>query len=282
MAALQKKPTEVQKPKITLSVSWLFKSSANVFDLTGKSSTCMAMLHKTTAQHLLLHEALQSQRSAASHNAVSSLVSAGSAKHWQKNAESNKPFTFPYNPENTALMKSKKVYNVEKIVDSRELNGRMQYLIKWEGYSSRHNTWEYDEDIYCKDLIAEYEASAANKHVSKKRKKTDSIDEKGPTKSPATDTTKKSPRKNKQEAFIDKGESDIESWEDSIEDVITVQWDTEKKHLLVQFKMKDGRVGVIPTSSAHNHFPRALLRFYERHIVFQSDSDTETHKASKL
>eukprot|EP00866_Antonospora_locustae_P000670 jgi/Antlo1/670/1189 len=173
-------------------------------------------------------------------------------------------------------MKNKKVFNVEKIVDFRELDGRKQYLIKWEGYSSKHNTWEYDEDIYCKDLIAEYEASAMNKHIPKRRRKTESIDEKEQINSPSANVTKKIHIKNKQEPFIDKGASDTESWEDTIESVMTVQWDTEKKQLFVQFRTKDGRIGVVPTSSAHNHFPRALLRFYEKHITFQSDSDSET------
>lgn len=179
-------------------------------------------------------------------------------------------------------MKNKKVFNVEKIVDSRVLNGHKQYLIKWEGYSNKHNTWEYDEDIYCKDLIAEYETSTMNKHIPKKRRKTGSIDEKEPIKELSADTVKKAHTKSKQEPFIDNYASDIESWEDIIEDIITVQWDPEKKQLFVQFRTKDGRVGVVTTFNAHNHFPRALLRFYEKHITFQSDSDSETPNDAEL
>jgi hypothetical protein len=48
-------------------------------------------------------------------------------------------------------------FNVEAIVDCRVLKGRVQYLVKWEGYSSASNTWE-DEDAceHCHDLIAKF------------------------------------------------------------------------------------------------------------------------------
>lgn len=36
----------------------------------------------------------------------------------------------------------KGLYAVEKIVDKRiKPNGSIEYLIKWEGYSPKYNTW---------------------------------------------------------------------------------------------------------------------------------------------
>ena len=34
------------------------------------------------------------------------------------------------------------VHEVESIVDSRETEGQVEYLIKWKGYSTAQNTWE--------------------------------------------------------------------------------------------------------------------------------------------
>ena len=33
-------------------------------------------------------------------------------------------------------------YEVEQILDSRLYRGKLQYLVKWLGYTEEHNTWE--------------------------------------------------------------------------------------------------------------------------------------------
>ena len=49
-------------------------------------------------------------------------------------------------------------YIVEKILDKRyDLNGKVDYLIKWKGYDNSNNTWEPIENIFCNDLIEEFE-----------------------------------------------------------------------------------------------------------------------------
>ena len=48
-------------------------------------------------------------------------------------------------------------YSVEKIVDKNFVNGKISYLIKWKGYDNKDNTWEPIENLYCEDLIEEFE-----------------------------------------------------------------------------------------------------------------------------
>ena len=51
-------------------------------------------------------------------------------------------------------------YSVEKIIDKRfDAYGNIEYLIKWQGYDDKDNTWESIENIYCLDLIDEFETS---------------------------------------------------------------------------------------------------------------------------
>ncbi|XP_055935327.1 uncharacterized protein LOC129965462 isoform X2 [Argiope bruennichi] len=49
------------------------------------------------------------------------------------------------------------VYQVEKVLDKRIVDGRVEYFLKWKGYPDSQNGWEPEENIYSKDLIYEYE-----------------------------------------------------------------------------------------------------------------------------
>ncbi|XP_064455934.1 uncharacterized protein LOC135366893 isoform X2 [Ornithodoros turicata] len=59
----------------------------------------------------------------------------------------------------------KKVYIVEKILEKRETNGKVEYLLKWKGYPDSENCWEPEENIISKRLIQlfEKEQAALNK-----------------------------------------------------------------------------------------------------------------------
>ncbi|RIA95978.1 hypothetical protein C1645_733603 [Glomus cerebriforme] len=52
---------------------------------------------------------------------------------------------------------SAKEYNVEKILDHKfNKEGKLQYLLKWEGWSSKYNTWENQENVFADKLIKKY------------------------------------------------------------------------------------------------------------------------------
>ena len=87
-----------------------------------------------------------------------------------------------FSPQNTSQNSSNKTlveeYVVEKVVNKRVKNhGKIEYLLKWKGYGSEHNTWEPIEHIYCRHKIKQFEqklkAKKDKKRFSRLRKKTD-------------------------------------------------------------------------------------------------------------
>merc|ERR1719473_1334127 len=48
------------------------------------------------------------------------------------------------------------VYRVERILDAREGANGLEYLIKWEGWSSRWNDWEPEEYMLDKRMVRRF------------------------------------------------------------------------------------------------------------------------------
>ena len=45
---------------------------------------------------------------------------------------------------------------MEEILDSRVVNQKLQYLVKWEGFGVEHNSWEAWDDVHAPDLIEDF------------------------------------------------------------------------------------------------------------------------------
>uniref|UniRef100_A0A1B0DAS2 Uncharacterized protein n=1 Tax=Phlebotomus papatasi TaxID=29031 RepID=A0A1B0DAS2_PHLPP len=53
-----------------------------------------------------------------------------------------------------------RVYAAERIIQKRIRKGKVEYRVKWKGWSQRHNTWEPEENILDTRLIDIYEQSS--------------------------------------------------------------------------------------------------------------------------
>jgi Chromo (CHRromatin Organisation MOdifier) domain len=54
------------------------------------------------------------------------------------------------------IMNREEEWVVKEILDSKVINQKLQYLVKWEGFGIKHNSWEPWDDVYAPDLVAEF------------------------------------------------------------------------------------------------------------------------------
>jgi len=54
------------------------------------------------------------------------------------------------------LIEGQPEWEVEEILDSRWYRCKLQYLIKWKGYSDAHNSWEPKEDVNVPVLLTAF------------------------------------------------------------------------------------------------------------------------------
>ncbi|CAF0857369.1 unnamed protein product [Rotaria sordida] len=63
---------------------------------------------------------------------------------------------------------SENEFQVEAIVDKRTKGKKIQYLLKWKGYTDDDNTWEDKNNLNCPELVKEFEENLKKKTNERK------------------------------------------------------------------------------------------------------------------
>ena len=186
-------------------------------------------------------------------------------------------------------------YNIEKILDRRKINGKLEYKIKWEGYPMNQSTWEPMENlITAKELVDEYDKQYpfTNDMLNKKTKRIKKMSAKKPV--------KKAPKKENEPQIQEKTENEPQKEEEKPEQInleenqinndINIQNDPIRKYniddslkkvttvrkrdnKLMAVVVKMNELGMtneieIETNNLKYDNPWILLDFYESKIKF--------------
>ena len=54
------------------------------------------------------------------------------------------------------IIEGEKEWVVEEILDSKVVNRKLCYLVKWEGFGIEHNSWEPRDHIHAPELVADF------------------------------------------------------------------------------------------------------------------------------
>jgi hypothetical protein len=66
-------------------------------------------------------------------------------------------------PADPIIVEDEEHYEVEDVLDSHILFNRLEYLIRWKGYTVADDTWEPIDNLSCRTLLSQFH----NKYINK-------------------------------------------------------------------------------------------------------------------
>ncbi|XP_013114568.1 heterochromatin protein 1 [Stomoxys calcitrans] len=185
-------------------------------------------------------------------------------------------------------------YVVEKICSRRVRKGKIEYFLKWKGYSESENTWEPEENLDCQDLIqafeeqrAKDEAAASSSKSSDKSKKDNSSGRSSSVGNKRKNEDSKSSGSKKKRTDSTKDETDNESVSDisarhseltgfdkglEAEKILGASDSNGGLYFLIQFKGVD-QAEMVAASVANIKIPQMVIKFYEERLSWYSDNE---------
>ncbi|XP_047213225.1 chromobox protein homolog 1-like [Girardinichthys multiradiatus] len=158
-------------------------------------------------------------------------------------------------------------YVVEKVLDRRVVRGKVEFLLKWKGFSDEDNTWEPEENLDCPDLIAEYMQKHKEREEKKKESKRKAASE------ASGDAEERASKKKKEEG--DKARGFGRGLQP--ERIIGATDSSGELMFLMKWKNSD-EADLVPAKEANVKCPQVVISFYEERLTWHSYPTEEEEK----
>ncbi|XP_066299780.1 chromobox protein homolog 1-like isoform X1 [Branchiostoma lanceolatum] len=178
-------------------------------------------------------------------------------------------------------------YVVEEVRDRRVRGGKVEFLLKWKGYSEIENTWEPEENLDCPDLIAEFmrkwNLNKGAKTDEKKRKSTSTVNgtEESKRKRKAEEN-RSSPRKPRTHMVMYEDDEDKpRGFDRGLEPERIIGATDSSGELMFLMKWKGSEeADLVPARIANVKCPQIVIQFYEERLTWHSYPSEENQNDS--
>ncbi|XP_029928738.1 chromobox protein homolog 3b [Myripristis murdjan] len=170
---------------------------------------------------------------------------------------------------------------VEKIIRRRISNGRVEYFLKWKGFTDADNTWEPEDNLDCPELIEEF---LKNLHLSKDNEEEDhGLQE--PKLIPKEESAEQETEISQQRAYTGQRGGDVrEPADEQSETNLSSYLEPEciigstdrqgELMFLVKWKNSDD-VALLPAREASARCPQVVIDFYEQKLTWHCGDDEQ-------
>jgi len=155
---------------------------------------------------------------------------------------------------------------VDKILDKRVRNGKVEYYLSWKGFGPEENTWEPKENLDCPDLIKAFEDKLKlKKEQDKKKRPASSLSgSKEGGEEPAA--KKLHPEEAARPRGFDRGLQ--------AERIIGATDSSGELMFLIKWKGSD-EADLVPARQANVKCPQVVIQFYEERLSWHTSSQDE-------
>lgn len=154
-------------------------------------------------------------------------------------------------------------YVVEKVLERRVFKGKVEFLLKWKGFSDEDNTWEPEDNLDCPDLIAEFMSK-----LKEENKKKTAGKRKAAGDGPEDDKKKRKDDGEKARGF-GRGLQP--------ERIIGATDSSGELMFLMKWKNSD-EADLVPAKEANVKCPQVVISFYEERLTWHSYPAEEEEK----
>ncbi|RVE62590.1 hypothetical protein OJAV_G00158510 [Oryzias javanicus] len=169
-------------------------------------------------------------------------------------------------------------FAVEKIIRRRVFNGRVEYFLKWKGFTDAENTWEPEDNLDCPELIEEF---LRNAHLSEEEEQSEQ------TVVPKEEMAEQETEISNELASASHGDGYVLRSDDEQSDAPTdlsnylepecIIGSTDRKgELMFLVKWKNSEdVALLPAREASTRCPQVVIDFYEQKLTWHCGDEEQ-------